>query len=534
MKRPYKITLIVLGILVAVFAALFIGADVLVSRLAHREVNKALATLPGCEASCGPVHVLLFSGRAEVEDLRFTYHGEPVHKEDTIGPGIEVRVGQVEVGRVFYTTLLRRQVRITDVHITDPQLELWLDDKHPENCFPKLEDPGMAKAGEVLRSAGVQRLRVTDAGLRLHSLQTKLDVAVDSCSVTLNDLAYDSVFSYCDSVYHLFVAHASVTTPDGLIRIETSALAQDDQGPLTLGTTRIANTMPRRRLGDMVKEPVTWIDMRLDNVSTSPFNPLRKALAKDYSLESVSAVVGQMDVFRDMRHKPKHPYPMPQTVLRQIPVTFRIGQAQTEIQSINIELAVTDNNCGKMQMGHISATVDNITNRKNATMRAKGSCPVESGVAKVEMDMTMNTDCDFSATLHAVNIDAHILNPLLRPIVGITLDLPIDTLDTHYTGNSVKADGRYRMLYHDLEIMVHKDDDIPYKIVTSNAGAINTLANSLLTKSNPTVLDYEPRAYKTEWKRDEWQDVALYFFGPCIDGTIKTLLPGLNVHMQTR
>lgn len=534
MKRPYKIALIVLGIMFAVFAALFIGADVAVSRLVYREVNQALAALPGCEASCGPVRVRLFSGTAEVEDLRFAYHGEPVHKKDTTGPGIEVRVGQVAVGRVFYSLLLRRQVLVSDVHITDPQLELWLDDKHPESCFPKLEDQGLAKAGEVLRSAEVQQLHVTDAVLRLHSLRTRLDAAVDSCSLTLYSLAYDSVFSYCDSVYHLSVAHASVTMPDGRMRIDTRSLMQTDQGPLTLGATRIAHTMPRRRLGDMVKEPVTWMDMRLDSVSTSPFNPLRKALAQDYTIERVNAVVGQMDIFRDTRYKPKHPFPMPQTELCRIPVTFRVGQAQAKIQHINIELASTDNNCGKLHLGHISAMVQNITNRRNATMRINGSCPLESGFAKAEMSMTMNTDCDFSATLHAHGVDASMLNPFLRPLVGITLDMHIDTLDTRYTGNSVKANGRYRMLYHGLEIKVHRDDDIPYKIVTRNAGTINTLANSLLTKSNPTIVDYAPRAYKAEWKRDEWQPFPLYLFGPCIDGTVKTLLPGLNVHMQTR
>ena len=90
------------------------------------------------------------------------------------------------------------------------------------------------------------------------------------------------------------------------------------------------------------------------------------------------------------------------------------------------------------------------------------------------------------------------------------------------------------MLYHGLNIQVNKEDDVPYKIVTRNARTITTLANTLLTKSNPSSVDRHPREYKVEWTRNEWKPFPAYLFGPCIDGTKKTLLPGLNVHMQTK
>jgi hypothetical protein len=185
-------------------------------------------------------------------------------------------------------------------------------------------------------------------------------------------------------------------------------------------------------------------------------------------------------------------------------------------------------------MKGIQTTVSNITNKRGATMRVSGSCPVEQGKATANMTMTMNKNCDFTIQMHAANVDAAFMNPLIRPLVGITFQMQLDTLDTQYAGNKEKASGTFRLLYHGLEVKVHKEDDIPYKIVTKNADTFTNLANSLIPKSNPTPVDIRPRAYQVEWKRDEWNPVPLYLFGPCIDGAKKTMLPGLYVHKQVK
>ena len=114
MKKGTKITLIVLGVIVALGIAVFISADVLISRVAHREMNKALANIPGCEASFGSVQVRLFSATAAVYDLRFVYHSDPIRPKDTIGPGIEVQVESIEMGRLFYSLLLKRLCGVRD------------------------------------------------------------------------------------------------------------------------------------------------------------------------------------------------------------------------------------------------------------------------------------------------------------------------------------------------------------------------------------------------------------------------------------
>ena len=532
MKKGTKITLIILAVLFGIAALIFVGADIAVSRIAQKEVNKALAEIPGCQASCGTIKVRFFSATAQVNDLRFTYHGEPIHAKDTVGPGVDIWVERVDVGRFFYTKLLKKEVLISSVSIVRPHAEIWLDEEKPESCFPELHDEKLEQADNVLLRAALNKLKIKNASMRLHSVRTKLDVEVDSCSLTVHDLAYDSTFSYNDSVYHFSLEYAGVTIPDGQMRIETSDIHHDNQGALLLGRTRIRHTMPRKKLGEMVKEPVTWMDMTIESVQTTPFNPIHKAMAKDFNLEGVKAVVEKMDIFRDERFAPKKPFDMPQQILTAIPVVFNLKYADTQIKKIDIEFASTDINIGKLQLKDIQARVDNITNKRNATMMVKGSCPIEQGQALAEMTMTMNKDCEFTTKLHAVNINADFLNSFVRPLVGITCECQIDTLDTEYKGNTTIAKGTYRMLYNGLNVQVHKEDNIPYKIVTNHAKTFTSLANSLIPKSNPTAVDIHPRAYYVEWKRDEWKPFPLYMFGPCIDGVKMTFLPGLYVHKQ--
>lgn len=533
MKRGVKIFWIVAAVVVAVGVAAFISADVIVSRVAHREVNKLLATLPFDSASVGAVHIRLFGGVAQVDDVQLAYRGTPVSERDTTRPGVAIRVERIFLGRLFYSLLLNRQVLLSNLIIDRPQLELWMDEEHPERCFPEFPKD-TTPFTNPLRSAELMNLSIRNADMRLHSLSSKLDLAVDSLSLSVNDLRYDSVFTYCDSVYSLSLAHAAVLLPDGRMRLETNGLSQSDQGPLCLGRTRIANTMPCLRLADLVREPVTWIDMTIASVETSPFNPLRKVLAKDYTLESAKVDVAFMDIFRDERYAPKETFQTPQEILTAMPVVFRLGHVDATVLAIDIRFAITEKNIGKLQLGKIRAQVDNITNRSDQTMTAKGRAPLSGGKVNAEMKMTMNKSSRFSLSMHGEGVDAALLNPFVRPLVGITFNCFVDTLDTQYEGDNVRATGTFRLLYHGLHVLAHKGDDVPFKIVTKHANTITTLGNSLIPHSNPTAVDVRPRAYNIDWKRDEWKPYYLYLFGPCIDGVIETMLPGLFVHRQIK
>lgn len=527
MKKGGKIALITLAILFVLGLAIFVSADVLVSRFVKLEVDETLAALPAGEASCGKIQIRLFSGTAEVSDLHYAYP-----------PAIDISIDKLEVGRVFYSALWAHQIRISDVRIQRPTATIVYNSQFPDSLMPHMQDSSLAHAGDFFESASLARLKINEASLVLRDTATGLAISIDSTSLRLHDLSYswvDSVFRYNDSIYRIDVAGFSCYVPEEPMQIDINDIHTRNGKELTTGNAHIKHAVHKKALGNRRKEPVTWIDLEIADVKTSNINLFRKALTQDLTLDSLAVNVKRMDVFRDERYKPKKPFPMPQEILVKMPVTFAVNHVDASVQRINIEFSSTDINCGEMHINNIRAAVEHLTNKRGSIMHIYGNCPIDKGGrAKAEMHMSLNKACDWNGKIHVQNINTNYLNTFLRPLVGITCDCHIDTLDTEYKGNSIAANGTFRMLYHGLNVQVHKEDDIPYKIVTKNAAALTTIANTLIPKSNPTKVDIHPRAYAVTWKRNEWQPFPLFLFGPCIDGAKETMLPGLYVHKQVK
>lgn len=110
----------------------------MLSRFATREVNKLLHMLPDVEASCGTIHVGLVSGTASVDDVRFSYRGEPAGP-NAKAPGSEIYVERIEFGRLFYSLLLDKQMIVHSFNVIRPRVELWMDEEHPKLCFPDIQ-----------------------------------------------------------------------------------------------------------------------------------------------------------------------------------------------------------------------------------------------------------------------------------------------------------------------------------------------------------------------------------------------------------
>lgn len=167
-------------------------------------------------------------------------------------------------------------------------------------------------------------------------------------------------------------------------------------------------------------------------------------------------------------------------------------------------------------------------------MRLDGSCQMGEGVVNARFDMTMNCECGFRIQLKGKGLNTSFLNGFIRPFAGITSDCKIDSIYANYTGNSTRADGTFRMVYHDFSMKVNKGDDIPFEIITKHAGVITRVGNALVPKNNPPTKHLKPRGYQVSWIRNENKDVELYLFGPILDGLKKTFLPGLYVHLRTK
>ena len=526
MKKGVKILLIVFATLLVIGAAAFIYADVLASRWVKRHVDTALSELPFGEASCGEIQVRLFSGTAGVKDIAFSYP-----------PSLEVHIDEIELGRFFYSALLAHKLSVTNIRITRPIATIVYDSNHPDRFFPEIDDKGLDRAGDFLNSAELFWFRVDNACLSLRDVSNNMEITIDSIDLRLNDLSYswqDSVFRYNDSVYSLTIDAFRFFDPKEPMLVEAHDIHTEDQSSLTTGSIHFKHAIDKRKLAARKHEPATWIDLKANHLKTSPINLFRKALAKDLSLDNVSVDIQSMDIFRDARIAPKKPFLMPQTVLLRQPVTLDVKHVDAKVHKLDIEFASTDVTKGEMHLKNIRACVEHANNHRGNTILVHGNCPIDNGRAEADMHITLNRACDWNVKLHVTDVNTNYLNSFTRPLIGITCDCHVDELTADYVGNSVKADGTFRMLYHGLNVKVHKDDKIPYKIITKNADSFTTFGNTLIPKSNPTAVDIRPRAYQVEWQRDEWKPFPLFLFGPCIDGVKKTMLPGLYVHKQVQ
>lgn len=542
MKKSTKITLWVVGSFLAVVIVGFLSADIIASHIVKREVRKALENMPGAEAQVGGIYLNFLTTSAVVKDITFSTNSLTL--EDTItglrAPGLALHIPTLAVWNINYQALMRDQeLKINKITLDDPQLLIYLDEKDPASILPTLpKDTTLEKAGTWLQQVGLKKLEINRFSARLKGINSPLFLSVDSLSVSCRDLQYnlaDSLFSYNDSVYEVSVRALCAHLPEALFDLEFHDFSTKNQGPLSLGYTRMHHIPTPKQLADMKREPTSWIDMELNSLSTSPLNPIRKVLRQDYTLDAIDVDVKRMHVVRDTRFAPKKPFGTPQDFLLHLPVHFAIHQVNAKARRIDIDMLSTATNCGKMHIKNGSGQLTNITNKAGATWYCRANAPFgKDGKVKALYNIHFDKQATFDIEIHGTDVETHELNSFIRPLVGITSECHIDRLDAVYHGDRHLATGTFCMQYHGLSVHVHKEDKIPYEIVTKYADTFNQLANTLIPKSNPTAVDIVPRKYDVSWKRDEWKPYPLYLFGPCIDGVKMTMLPGLYVHKQSK
>ena len=553
MRKGTKITLLVIGIIVAVLCIGIMSADIWASRAASKAVQSKISDDPTTTTymSIGNVHVLLMSGCVEIDDVYLTSDSSVVKLQDeklqTVvtnnkTPGMAVYVPKVVVSFINYIRLLRnKELRIFDISVYDPQMIVYLDEKHPENCLPKVNSDSDVEMDEVtkfMKLMDLSSINVIRANAELKSVRTKLNVKVDSLSACANDLMFnllDSAFTYNDSIYSVELKHLYMKLDDGSADLSLNNLRTEDAGPLMLGKTRFRNLIDAVKMAEKEKDYVTWVDISVKRVETSAFNPIHKALAQDWTLDSIYADVEKLHVVRDQHINPNRRFPTPQEVLMKIPAKFAIKNVAANVNKVHIDFTLDAVNYGKMDLAGLSAKMKNVSNRTNTvwTNHVRGTLGGDSRL-EATFVMHMNKAANFDVSITGTNAELNTLNTFLQPIVGLSCDSHVDTLRTHYSGDKDMAKGDFLMMYHGLNVQFHKDQDIAVKEIRNFGGLIEGFANNLVPKSNPTVVDVRPRKYAVEWKHDEYKPYPLFVVGPVIIGVVETMLPGLYVHKQIR
>lgn len=489
MKKATKVSLIVVGVLVALYVLFITCADVWVSRYAEKRVRAELAKaeLP-YTIDFKRIHVLIMGHFVAVEGITFDANKATLKEAglDTL----HVEIPRVSVSGIRYLKALREKtVAIDGV------------DVHKLCAYTKVT-------------------------------KTKMAVKADSVSVGVNDLFFcwaDTTYGYNDSVYDLSVNRLQLSVPQSMIKIDAHDIKTEDGGPITLGKTRIWNSVGRRELAPRLKEPATWIDLSLKSVKISPMNPFRTDFTKGLHVNQISVISDRFEAFRDARLQPTHPYPMPQKVLMQLKYPIQVDAIDAQLKTIDVGVLCTDKNLGEMQIKNIKATICDFSNKPGTTAKIDMNASVGDGKVNGKIKMHMNKAGLFDIEIKGKDVNTKELARMTRPLAAIELTCAIDSMHLKYQADDTRLDGKVLFAYHGLSGKVYARDDIPFKIISQNAGALEYFVNNLIPKSNPRKGLKEPLAYRVEYVRKDMQPVPLYLMMPVILGAVETYLPGFSV-----
>ncbi len=534
MKKGVKITLWVVGVLAALVILFITCADVWTSRYAEKIVRQQLekAELP-VAIDFKHIHVLLMTGCVDVEGV-VVQCGELKDENKKILDTLSVQIPHVVVSNVRYGQLIRKQIvsiRRVDVvkmsattKLSQAKVALNTDSLSVtlRNVSYSIKDSALA----------INQLGVGLMNAKIHMAKEKINFEIDSLSVGLNDLFYnmkDSTFGYNDSVYNLNVDRFQVKMAQTMMGIEAKKVSTENGGEIMLGQTRIWNTCGRRDLAPKMKEPATWIDLHLNSVVISPLNPFRTDFSKGIAISQITVNGDRFEAFRDARLAPTHPYPMPQTVLMQIKLPIKIDAINAKLNTLDVGVLCSDKNLGKMQIKNVTASICDFSNKRGSTTVINAIAHVGDGKVNGVIKMYMNKAGKFDIEIKGKDINTNELAQMTRPLAAIELNCAIDSMHLKYSADNERLGGNVLFAYHGLKGKVYGTDDIPFKIISKNAGALEYFVNHLIPKSNPRAGLKEPLAYRVEYVRKDMQPVPLYLVMPVILGAVETYLPGFFV-----
>ncbi len=490
------------------------------------------------------------NGIIEVDSVDINSHLVSKQNEPLCAGVRKIRVGGFDVAK--FNTI--KQMEIKNVHLYDPFVSLSVDEseaqtsEHKETTRKelneikdKLQTANLDAALEFITGLDIDTIQIHDAQLDMQSIVTAFNVQADSLSLSLYGIGYSLIdeipYHYNDSVYQFRLGYAQIITPDSLTAIETSNIRYDNGDVFSIGKTHIYNIVDKWHLAhEMGDIPSTWIDMTINSVRTSSKNIVAEAftVADGFYLDTLYADVQSMSVFRDNRYSPDKPFRLPQSYLLNLTYPFVVHRVNAGIRDLHIEMALTDKCVGMLDLGPVSARVNNVTAMRDSTISVLGHCKIGYGSADAKFDMKVNPTCDWHINLKGKNLDLHFLDAMLYPVVGMKVGCEVDSLVADYGGNTDLATGTFCMVYDSLTLHAFKDSDSPFAIISDLSGLINSAGKTLLNKRNPTHPWKAPVAYQVKWKNDVWKNPALFYLGPVINGCIETVLPGLFLHKRVK
>lgn len=361
---------------------------------------------------------------------------------------------------------------------------------------------------------------------------SRLTLALDSVAVTLRDFGYcisDSAICYSDSCYGLALSGVEFHSADGFTRATVASFCTTDAGPLEMRQMRVWNAVDKTKFAEAKGNiPVVWTDTRVRSIVTSPVNIFHLAAEKKIDIKKVNVAASSAVVYKDMRYKAKEPCPMPQEMLKALPIPVNIGHVHLSLAKLDFSLVTSQLACGNMGMNQIVVDLTNVCNKARYPVHTHVTGQMaQGGTCDVTLALNMNNACSFNGSLTTRDVQASGFDDLLKPLFGATMRANIKAITTTFTGDKTSANGTFCMEYSGLRLQAYKNS--PIKIISRGAGAINFFAPLVIPAANPLNAKNEPRSYNIHFDRDVMQGFDVYLVTGIAMGAKATLLPGLHV-----
>lgn len=534
-RKRVWITVIVLAGTALLAGIAFVCSDTLVTKTVNSRVRQMIGNAGNYHIDYGSMVVLLGSRTVEIRDIVLCTDTTDSLAESTAGMSIHIK--HVALRHISLRRLLQdKHLHIGRLSVDEPEIVIHRPSEKQQKQQAKLQNKNTrqqtdtTKTQSLLTGIDIGRIKIHDGKVRLSNTGNRMLLTIDDIQLAAHDIGYnmhsDSV-SYNDSCYSIALKDISFTSADGLYKTTAESLTTEDAGAVVAKRVHCYNTVKKTALADKKgKVPVTWSDIRLHEVNTSPVNIIRQVLSKKINIDKIRIAGEKVNIYRDVRYKPKKPYPMPQEPLLTMKMPLRIKAVQLVMPQVDIEMATQNISSGLLQLKQVQCGISNVTNRRGDNMTANIHTMFIHG-GEGDMSLTLKIDkashFDFAANLKDMHGDT--FNQFLRPLFGAEATYNIHSVKTQYSGDRRRATGTFCMVYDNMQVRIIKEDT-PYKMIARNADAINLFAPVVLQKRNPRQQGKEPQSYQVAKERDEMSNFSVYLMGPILDGVLKTVLPG--------
>lgn len=464
----------------------------------------------------------------EISNLAFV----PAKGKDSLHNLFILKISSVSLERFsFYTYLTKKKVDFGRLNIDDAEFNIYLKPKSKGE--KKVEEKatlnnahlyiphvnivnlkfglykGDSLATLILKTEG--NIDITDFTFKGNSDSLSAPFSLGSSTIDLHAVEFRSI----DKMYTLLAHKLSSSSRDSSIVIDSIRLVPNYQG------------------ADFFKRSPDYISMA--KLACSKISLIKvdvKKLIEDQILKSSKLVASDIiiDIYRDgnfpITHKIK---PSAQAVIRNIPFpilldTVIIKQAQLNYE----ELAVGEQAPDKIFLNKINALITGINNDTNSfTAETKLKAGITGyfmgkGLLTTNYSFNMNTRKEsFTSEGNLGNMEMQTMNPMFKSSKHLVIKKGmIDTAIFSFSAGAVSAEGKMKLLYHDLIVEPLAKDNENLK----NEKIKSFVLNRLIVKENNPGKDNEVRTVNIFIEHDPYRFFPYYIRQALMSGLSNSII----------